>query len=431
MHHITSNLPRRYRVLWRRLQRQAQRQLTELRAAHARDPKNFPAAHIEQLILTLPAMENLPKLDLAATYTHSADSVPVTLEFLQLCDQAPPSTCLGQVLLCFLGAASGRMRSNSAQTYVMALVRILLDIICHQAGIPPRRFRGRIDAAALAFVMALPASILTLDRARDFKRLAYAAYQHNPGKLRGARNRLSNAQNIFNSRRRLQYAKYGLRLPDGLVGFAQAVPLQTSLPEHTSLQAKDWRILLRDLEKLARTDPDCFIFIVLLLFAGLRAQEAMVARIWWVVTTRCEPCLRVQLEWDFVPKDGEARDAVLMPEIAHLLLSRKATEYLVAPTKAGRKQARKRAMAWMRAHGADPSRPCHAMRHHYLSALLRLFGRRIAQNSAGHSKGDTTLNWYALSQFTAAMAEQWRRWGQRFRGRLPPLPYEVQARLRI
>ena len=365
------------------------------------------------IIIEDPLAELLDLEDAGRDYCHQRGRYPLDPELLaELLDESLCGPSLSDYVMPFL--RSGRRGEKEyAWDRVLALARIVGDFLCDEQGLPRRCFKGSCDLGALCVVLSLPARLLHPQLAFAYLQLSYTWSDGRRGPQVSANSYMKQARNIFQADMLDHFAALGLPPLPGLVGFCSAKLIKIGPPVHESISAEHFEGMLADLPALCLREPEVAVFILLILFAGLRANEARHARRAWLSDSRSGLLsphgVHVRREHGFRPKFGHARRAPISAGVA-ALLQRLAgeQEYLVSDNPSSRAGAYERAKEWLRAHQSDPNKPVQDMRRIYLSAMASLFGFEEARLAGGHGSANTTFKCYLLGGFNRAMAQRWR-----------------------
>jgi integrase len=216
---------------------------------------------------------------------------------------------------------------------------------------------------------------------------------------------LKNIQSVFSGPAMNAYRS--LNLPPNIMEFARALPLparRQEEPEH--LKDEFVMQLVEGSDALLKRDPGTWAAFQLMLWAGLRNNEAAHARKNWLQRTLNGYSLSLKATGDFIPK-GNSREVIIPTEVAKQLLQlpqppRAAglppDDHIVpAKTETDRKEAcYYRINEWLREQGVgkEVGKVAYRLRKYFLKKVAVQQHPLMAQAAAGHSSFETTESHY-------------------------------------
>jgi hypothetical protein len=267
-----------------------------------------------------------------------------------------------------------------------------------------------------SIILALPASILGMNLVHSFQeaRRRLADDLRVRGKVGEAESQLRTTVNIvrrarwfFSDRMLPLYASARKKLPPDLETFMDCSLLVTEKVSYEPPSAELFRKLLGELASVAREDPPVYRFVLLTLWVGLRASEAVAARGAWVIDSIEKPRLHVRPEDDFLTKTGQSRLAWIPPCVFGTLCARSGSTYIVADFASERIRAYRAALTMLERLGFDESRRVHYLRRFYYTAVAQHLGLDEAKESAGHHSHQVGFGHYLFETFSTELKEVW------------------------
>ncbi len=325
-------------------------------------------------------------------------------------------TVLADFVLPWLGTSHLEFETNCA------VLRSLVDVV--RVGLKSdTALAGRAQSASerlrtTCMILALPGDVVNFKLASTFLTSCQVRSEvlRSQGKafdadsiLRTANGKLTSAGQIFGKKHLWIYSQFKLRVPTDLDGFRRADRLDVPKVRHVAPRPANFRRLLERMAELKRTDYPLYRFLVLVGWCGLRAEEALHARVSWLLDSSFHPRLCVQGEDDFLPKRTWLRRALILQSAFDILRGQNTGKFLVADQRSERWRAYQAALDLLEEVGFEDRKLVHYCRRIYFTSVSQSQpgGLEEARASVGHAGKDVGLGHYLLHEFTEEHLNLW------------------------
>lgn len=308
-------------------------------------------------------------------------------------------------------------QNKTIWAYVSALVDVVWLGLAKELApdfIPKRSRAAKLKVYSI--VLALPADVITLELAEDYLtgRMAVAEKilielgdeERAKSIIRTSTGKLNQARQFFLGRHGAVHAYLGRKLPVGASDFCAATGLDIERKNYAAPSEYQFIHLLRIITELENSDFPTYVFFVLVIWAGLRAKEAMHARVSWVLDSTTFPIIDVRNECDMITKSGRPRKVRILPHVS-IILQSISGEYLVSDLKSERLRAYQNAINILKEIKIPDKKPVHYMRRIFYTATTKQCGAEEARRSAGHVSFGVGMNSYTFKEFGSELLRLW------------------------